>query len=260
MKFRPASAVVRDLISLERRSVSGVRRAHVRSERPLTDLSGLRVLAIEELGHVTVLTVALTDSDRIIVDVGCTDAMKARDRKYQGEIARPIVSTDDGHALILRVDVAHAGLIVGAIIDVRVRFSVDTAFPVPVVEAASANLTVRKLVRTVAPITMPVTAFREITDEMLGMPRNDAAQLKAENYLVVAFAHRMHQEMKARAAKRLASAEKLIPGPTIHVEIPDQSVTLIEPTDQLDETDQGILRELKRLEALPLPTWMRGVN
>lgn len=105
------------------------------------------------------------------------------------------------------------------------------------------------------PITMPTPPDRGITDESLGLTRNDAAQLKAEGWLTVVLAQQLRDEAKARDAARLASAEKLAPGPTIAVEVPDDSVALIAPTDQLNDIDQGILRELRRLTAMPPSRW-----
>ncbi len=89
------------------------------------------------------------------------------------------------------------------------------------------------------------------------MPTDDAAQAKAERYIMAAIGHRLHIEAKAREAARLADAARIAPGPTVAVEVPDDALSLISPTDVLTETDQAIYRELRRLEAMPLPKWMR---
>ncbi|CAM3270784.1 hypothetical protein JHFBIEKO_4801 [Methylobacterium mesophilicum] len=105
------------------------------------------------------------------------------------------------------------------------------------------------------PITMPSIPDRGIDDESLGLTRNDAAQLKAEGWLTVVLAQQLRDEAKARDAARLASARSLAPGPTIAVEVPDDAVALLAPTDVLDDVDQGILRELRRLTARPPTRW-----
>jgi hypothetical protein len=112
-------------------------------------------------------------------------------------------------------------------------------------------------VRISPPITMPTTAYREITDEMLGMPRNDGAQLRAEGFLACVIADRLRRENQARAAATLAAWARLAPGPTVHAEVDDASITVIDPTDVLDETDKAILAELKRITARPPCRWMR---
>lgn len=107
------------------------------------------------------------------------------------------------------------------------------------------------------PVTLPETSYRPITDADLGMPTDDAAQAKAERYLRAAIGHWLHVEDKAREAARLAAAVRLMPGPTVHVEVPDHAVSLISPTDQLDATDKAILAEMQRIAAMGLPKWMR---
>jgi len=105
------------------------------------------------------------------------------------------------------------------------------------------------------PVTLPASVYREITDEDLGMPRNDAAQVKAETYIRAVIGHGLREEAKAREAARLASAEKLFPGKTVAVEVPDASVTLIDATDQLDQIDREILAEFRRLKAMLPARW-----
>lgn len=107
------------------------------------------------------------------------------------------------------------------------------------------------------PVTLPETSYRQITDADLGMPTDDASQAKAEAFIRAAIGYRLHVEAKARDAARLAAATRIAPGPTVAVEVPDDALALISPTDTLDETDQAILRELRRIEAMGLPWWMR---
>lgn len=189
MSFRPAAAVARDLTNLARFDGKPVSAKKLKTPKPI-DLYGVRVLTVEEHGRVTVLRLALTESDLVLVNVGCDDAMKGTDKSYTGEIAKPVISTEAGPALILRVDVGHAGIVVGSILNVRVRFSVDTAFPVPVVEAVSASLTVRKFARPVATITLPAITVGTVRDVDVGLPENDAAQIAAERFLTAAIAYR----------------------------------------------------------------------
>lgn len=114
-----------------------------------------------------------------------------------------------------------------------------------------------RLQRGEQPVTLPPVTMSTITDSDIGLKDDPIAQEKAERYLMAVLANQRHQEQKARAAQRLASAQKLIPGPTVHIEIPDESVLLENPTDQLSETDRAIYRELKRLEARPPFRWMQ---
>ncbi|AYO84057.1 hypothetical protein EBB05_18490 [Methylobacterium brachiatum] len=103
---------------------------------------------------------------------------------------------------------------------------------------------------SLAPITMS-----SLTDADVGLPDDPLAQERAERFIAAAIAYRFKQQSLAREAARLASAEKLFPGTTVAVEVPDDAVTLIAPTDVLDEVDQGILRELRRLTARSPSRW-----
>lgn len=93
-----------------------------------------------------------------------------------------------------------------------------------------------------AKITLaPATVTGGLSDEDIGLPRDDVAQEGAERFLRAAYAFRL------REAEKEAARQRLLPGPTVHVEIPDDSVALVSPTNHLSPLDVEILRELKRL-------------
>ncbi|MGH1572781.1 hypothetical protein ACRAWG_21560 [Methylobacterium sp. P31] len=107
----------------------------------------------------------------------------------------------------------------------------------------------RSLYREPAPervpptITLPPVSTREITDADIGLPHDPVAQLKAETYLRAAIGHRLREAAQATTVKPTAAA-------TINVEIPDESLAL---------SDHAvILAELRRIKAMPVPTWMRA--
>lgn len=95
-------------------------------------------------------------------------------------------------------------------------------------------------VENAPPPTLPASVFREITDADIGIPHDPIAQEKAERYVRAAIAHRLRQEDHARKAATM-----------INVELPDDSLHLAHATDH------AINRELRRLEAMPTPRWMR---
>ncbi|KIU37363.1 hypothetical protein SR39_01250 [Methylobacterium radiotolerans] len=112
------------------------------------------MLDIQELAATTVLTLEITDSQSILVRVGSEDAV--RDLSRDGsEILLPMVTRDDRPALILRVDDPPAGLAVGALLDLNVRFVVDLGLDLPLVEAVACRIALSRMPRRSVGITLP---------------------------------------------------------------------------------------------------------
>lgn len=84
------------------------------------------------------------------------------------------------------------------------------------------------------PPTLPQTAFRDITDEMIGLPHDPVAQERAERFIRAAIAHRLHVEQKAAETATV-----------VNVEVPDDALHLSHVTDR------DIHRELIRLASRP---------
>lgn len=97
--------------------------------------------------------------------------------------------------------------------------------------------------RVAPPVSLPAVRMGSVTDEDIGLTPDPVAQVRAETYLSAVIAHRLREEDIAR--RRAEAAAR-----TVHVEVDDASLHLAHVIDH------GIHREMRRLEAMPLPKWM----
>ena len=96
-------------------------------------------------------------------------------------------------------------------------------------------------------ITLPSITMGSVTDADVGLEDDPVAQLRAETYLRSVIAYHAKE---AEVVRQLARASDLaVPAnvPVVHVEIPDNSMSLMGPTDHLPQIDAEILAELRRL-------------
>lgn len=119
------------------------------------DLHNVTVLDTRELGDALTLTIAITDSHAILVHVGAEDAVRDLDRETADGIGLPLTVHDGQPALVLRVDEPPAGLAVGDVLDLQVRFVADLAFDLPLVEAVACKVAIRRPPRRLSGITLP---------------------------------------------------------------------------------------------------------
>ncbi len=166
----------------------------------------------------------------------------------------PITATDDGLVLAVHLDAAPDGLIPGAVLRVlRVGFGIDTASDeTPAVIAVTEKVILAEAEIIAVPVTLaPATVTGGLTDADVGLPADPVAQLRAETFLKAAIAYRMREEERARQLARAAALAVPANVPVMHVEVPDEAMLLIDPTDRLSPEDTAILAELRRLAGRP---------
>ncbi len=133
-----------------------MRRQHTR-RRLLrrADLHHVLVLDVRMIRNAMILAVGITASHAILIRVGSEDAVRDLDRETADGLSLPLIDYDGRPALVLRVDDPPAGLSVGDVLDLQVRFTVDLAFDIPLVEAVAHKIFVRRPQRRVTGITLP---------------------------------------------------------------------------------------------------------
>lgn len=259
MKLRLVADVTRDLLRLytpksEREPLPKRGRSGNKAGNRPFDFRRLRVLARHDHGDVALITVTLTASDATLAGIAIADALTLHALSPGATVARPIIEKDGEPAMVLHVQCPPNNLAVGRLVNVSAVFRLDSTFAEPAIEAVVSTIKVRRDREpgTGAPITLPTVGSRPpLADEDIGLKLNPGAQARAEAFIRAAIGYRLHLEDKARKAARLAAAVRIAPGPTVAVEVPDESVELIYPTDVLSEVDRGIYRELVRLTAPP---------
>lgn len=236
------------------------RRKHARAPKNrLFDFRRLRVLAMHATETGSMITLSLTASDQILVGVAISEAMAVDAMPAGAVVRKPVVEQDGQPALVVHVMTPPAGLAVGRLVNLAMVLSSELDGDTYVISAAASAIRLRSdRENGMAPITLPAVGSRPVlTDEELNLRGGPGAQMRAEAYLKAAYAYRLREEAKAHEAAVRAAAVRLMPGPTVHVEVPDEAVALISPTDQLDATDTAILAEMQRIAAMGLPRWMR---
>lgn len=236
------------------------RRKHARAPKNrLFDFRRLRILAMHDTETGSMITLSLAASDQILVGVAISEAMAVDAMPAGAVVRKPVVEQDGQPALAVHVMTPPAGLAVGRLVNLAMVLSSDLDGDTYVISAAASAIRLRSdRENGMAPITLPAVGSRPVlTDEELNLRGGPGAQMRAEAYLKAAYAYRLREAALAQEAARLAAAARIAPGPTVAVEVPDDALALISPTDVLTETNQAIYRELRRLEAMPLPKWMR---
>ena len=229
-------------------------RKHARAPKNrLFDFRRLRVLAMCETVAGAMITLSLTASDLILVGVAISEALAVDAMPAGAVVQKPLVEHDGQPALVVHVMAPPAGLAVGRLINLATVLRSDLDGDAYVISAAASAIRLRSdRENGMVPITLPVVGSRPVlTDDDVGLKPNPCAQARAEAFIRAAIGHRLHVEEKAREAARLAAATRIAPGPTVALEVPDDALALIYPTDVLSEVDRGIYRELIRLTARP---------
>lgn len=229
------------------------RRVETKKARPI-DLARMRVLRLGTLGPVTVMTLAVDASDLILIGVGIRDWLGETD------LPRPLVEVDGSPALVVRHDGKIPGLIVGGLVSAQIRFETDAAFEIPAIAAVADRVHVhRRQIWEKAPITLPEIQSRTITDSDIGLKPSEGAQLRAEDQIRLAAAARMKADAQVQSlAEAMRSAIRLDTPAKDQAES-DLDAQLDAVEDQrFSSDDAAILAELKRLEQMSLPRWMRG--
>ncbi|MGE8128869.1 hypothetical protein ACQKQD_18000 [Methylobacterium sp. NPDC080182] len=195
MKFRPASAVARDLLRLSTPKALRPKRI-TRSKRPNAsiDLPGIPVLHVRQ----GALVLTLTPSFKIAVGACATDALRAAKVSKTGALHLPFAELERGPVLVVNVPEMPAGVQAGTMLDVRARFEVDVMAEIPTVTATATRISLsipaprKDETEIPASITLPSIGGPPVTDESLGLPPDPdgIAQQRAERFLTAAIAFR----------------------------------------------------------------------
>jgi hypothetical protein len=119
------------------------------------DLLQVPVLDIREIRETTILTVAVTASHAILVRVGSEDAIRDLDRETADSLDLPLLDYEGRAALVLTVENPPAGLAVGDVIDLQIRFVAEVRDDLPMVEAVACHIAPSPVPRRKVGITLP---------------------------------------------------------------------------------------------------------
>lgn len=99
-----------------------------------------------------------------------------------------------------------------------------------------------------APITLATTTKSEITDEMVGLPYDPAAQEAAVAYILMATAFRSHKAEKAALALRRASRAPIV------VRFARPADNRVEKAEAIDDIVEGLVlaEQDRRFEGMPI--------
>jgi hypothetical protein len=242
--FRPAAQVAAALL----REATPKRQRTPRHPVSGVELHDTRVLTVRPTAGSMVATVAVTASDNIRLTVAVREFTCRGKRKAEADVVLPIATTTEGPVLTVHLDAMQDGLAPGAVVSVmRVGFRIDSFAETPAVLAMAEKVALAETEITAAPVTLaPATTSGGITDSDVGLPHDDVAQERAERFLRNVYAFQMREAAKEDARQRL------FPDLTVHEEVPDESFTLMRPTDRLTPIEAGIVAELFRLSGFSM--------